>query len=124
MSQNAPPPEDSEPSTGERQWDPSFISARREAIVICSIFALLLTWAISISYFDGYHYGSVKIPTLLGMPRWIVLGVFVPWIIANAITYWFCFFYMKDDSLLEPEDEEDLNDQDEDSLPESTSENG
>jgi hypothetical protein len=36
---------------------------------------------------------------------WVVLGVFLPWLVAIVFTLWFSLCYMTDDPPSEPEDD-------------------
>jgi len=88
------------------QFDPTFLNARREALIIFCVWLVALCWCIPYCYFNGYNVADPEnIPTTLGMPSWVVWGIAVPWIVADIFTVWFCFFYMKDDDLgLSPEE--------------------
>lgn len=82
--------------------DPTFLNARREAFVILIVFLAFAVYTIGVSYTLGYR--SVDSPPqktelLFGMPRWVVWGVVVPWVLANFVTGWFCFRFMKLDNL-------------------------
>ena len=34
---------------------------------------------------------------ICGIPSWVVWGLFVPWLVMIAVTWWFAIFIMKDD---------------------------
>jgi len=83
-------------------WDPVYLHSRRELIAILVIFGGACVWALTVSWVSGYTtdaQAGEQIAKVLGMPRWVFWGVFVPWIAADVATIWFCFFYMKDDDL-------------------------
>lgn len=91
------------------EYDPVFLNSRREAIVIFCLWAVGLIWAVPFCYFTGYFTGEVdadNISTILGIPAWLFWGIFIPWIVADVFTTWFCFCYMKDDDLGEELGEE------------------
>ena len=46
------------------------------------------------------------VETILGVPRWTFLGIFLPWLAADVITTWFCFRFLKEDDLGQADDEE------------------
>ena len=87
--------------------DPVFVHARREALFILVLFALCFVWALGVYFVDGYYPNGeipAQIPKVLGMPRWVFWGIFMPWLFVDAVTVWFVFFYMKDDDLGEAEE--------------------
>lgn len=97
------------------ELDPTFVHARREAWIILAIFTLFAIYGLTVCYWLGYQnppLESVGLPSqsppqspeslpamMLGMPRWVVIGVLLPWLVANVVTGWFCFFVMRNDSL-------------------------
>jgi sodium/pantothenate symporter len=83
-------------------YDPVYLHARREAVFILVVFAAFLAWAVGVAYLDGYLAPGetvAEVPTVLGMPRWVFWGIFLPWIFADIATVIFCFFFMADDDL-------------------------
>ena len=48
--------------------------------------------------------------TTLGIPTWLFWGIGVPWLVADVLTTWFCFFAMKDDDLGEAPEEAESHD--------------
>lgn len=97
-----------EPTTSQPKptYDPVFINASREAIVIVILFTIMLIWSLSVSIGLGYFSESqtVDIGTVLGLPAWVFWGILIPWIAVDVISIWFCFFFMKDDDLGEVEE--------------------
>jgi len=84
---------------------------RREALLILAALAVCLIWSVSWCYLTGYgEPGGAPISTVLGMPSWVFGGVLVPWLAADVFTVWFCFFFMADDPLGEPDDALDPDD--------------
>lgn len=43
--------------------------------------------------------GLIPGATLWGMPRWVVLGIAIPWLAGNAFIIWFALGFMKDTPL-------------------------
>jgi hypothetical protein len=88
-----------EPHSAE--YDPTFLHSRREAVVIFGAWLAGLLWAVPFCYFNGYaeNIDPESFPTVWGIPRWLFWGIFVPWIVADIFTTWFCFWYMADDDL-------------------------
>jgi hypothetical protein len=100
------PPPDAEPV----EYDPLFLNSRREALIIFALWVCGLLWAVPFCYLTGYV-GSVdpeSMSTIWGIPTWLFWGIFVPWLVADAFTTWFCFCYMKDDDLGEAHEGADL----------------
>ena len=90
------------------QLDPVVVHARREAVAILLAFGACLIWSVTWCYLAGYH-GSAgaDLSKVLGMPGWVFWGVIVPWLAADLFAVWFCFFFVADDPLGEPEEEAD-----------------
>jgi len=83
------------------EYDPVFLHSRREAVIIFCLWVMALLWVVPFCYFNGYG-GNVDpntISMIMGVPTWLFWGIFVPWLVADVFTIWFCFFYMKDDDL-------------------------
>jgi hypothetical protein len=90
-------------------WDPLFVHSRREAIFIFLVWLAGLLWAVPFCYWNGYvpHVDPANVKTIWGIPSWIFWGIAVPWVLADVVTIWFCFGFMKLDELqpeLESED--------------------
>ena len=94
------------PETVETEYDPVFLHARREAIVIFCTWLVALIWAVPYCYMHGYNVADPsQIKTVFGIPSWLFWGIAVPWIVANLFTTWFCFGFMKDAELVDGPDE-------------------
>ena len=96
------------------KYDPTFLHARREAIVIVALFAVFCIWSISVCYGFGYLNTDEHRPdiaTTFGMPSWVFWGICLPWIVVDVVAVWFCFFFMQDDDLGEDHEGEDLAEQ-------------
>ena len=86
--------------------DPVVVHARREALVILVAFGACLVWSVGWSSLAGYGEPAPEsLATVLGIPSWVFWGVLVPWLAADLFGLWFCFFFMADDPLGEPDDE-------------------
>ena len=94
------------------ELDPFFLHARREAIVIFLVWFIAMLWAVPYCYFTGYGVEDpANIPTLFGVPSWIVWGFGLPWLVADLFTTWFCFSFMKDGDLGTAGDEDESHQQ-------------
>ncbi|MCB1063259.1 MAG: DUF997 family protein [Verrucomicrobiae bacterium] len=92
---------DEEPSVGESLGD-SFRQARREMWVMVAAWIVFFTWVTVACARSAYvipEGGMSEIPTILGMPSWVVLGIGLPWVVANLFIAWFALGFMKDTPL-------------------------
>ncbi len=79
-------------------------NAVREARWIVGAWCVFVTWVLTASYWLPPT--TPEAPRLiLGMPMWIVLGVFMPWSFATLFTIWFSLGMMTDDPPLESDDD-------------------
>jgi len=87
--------------SGRRNYDPVFLNSRREAGVIFCLWLAGFAWVVPFSYMTGYlrDFDPATFTTIWGIPTWLFWGLFVPWLVANIFTTWFCFGFMKDDDL-------------------------
>ena len=92
------------------EYDPVFLHARREAIVIFCFWLAALAWSVPYCYWNGYPetFDAASFQTVLGIPAWLFWGIAVPWLLADVATTWFCFAFMKDDDLGHADDEAPL----------------
>ncbi len=84
------------------ELDPIFVHARREAVVILMVFFVCLTWSVGFYVVDGLQppgAAAQSTPTVWGLPRWVFWGLLCPWLAVDVFTFWFCFYYMKNDDL-------------------------
>ena len=86
-------------STDKLPYDPTFLHARREGLIIFAVWILALLWAVPYCYTKGYGLDVAALETIWGVPVWVFWGIVVPWMLANIFTFWFCLFYMADDDL-------------------------
>lgn len=86
------------------ELDPVFVNALREAKAILAVFAVFAVYVIGVAYALGYSadVDSESVSTIWGMPHWIFWAVLLPWTVANGVTAWFTFGFMKDDPLMPP----------------------
>ncbi len=81
------------------KYDPTFLNARREAALIFAVWVALFLWSVPYCYHFGYGVGAAAQGTLWGIPKWVVWGIGVPWLLADAFTIWLVTWYMGDDDL-------------------------
>ena len=88
------------PDDSDAELDPVFVSSLRESKWILIIWFANFTWVIGFSVWAGYDGDpEQRLATTLGMPRWVVWGVFFPWIATVALTSWFALTQMADHPL-------------------------
>ena len=105
-----------------REWDPVFINSRREAIIIFTVWAICLCWAVPYCYVNGFGVVNPdELTMVFGVPSWVWWGIFLPWLLADVFTIWFCCFYMTDDDLSAAEP---VIDADGDAIEQSTRDEG
>lgn len=58
-------------------------------------------WTLTVCLSFGYQedVDPKTFSTVLGIPAWVAWGIAFPWLIADVVTVWFCFFRMKDGDL-------------------------
>lgn len=95
------------------EFDPVFLNARREAVIIFSVWVLALVWAVPFCYLNGYidDFDPDNFSTIWGVPTWLFWGIAVPWLAADLFTAWFCFCYMSDDDLGEAHEGADVEEE-------------
>jgi len=79
--------------------------ARREGILLMTVWAIALVWSVGYAALFGYDRPADSIRLILGMPDWVFWSTVVPWGISLVFSVWFCFFYMADDDLGQDRDE-------------------
>jgi len=83
-------------------------NARRESLVILSLFAVCLIWSVTSAYILGYGRPEAELTLILGMPSWVFWSVVLPWGLCLVFSIWFCFGFMADDDLgKDPEEGEE-----------------
>lgn len=81
--------------------DPVYESSLRESKWIVIIWAINFAWVIGYCTWSGYPDPDEPLSTVWGMPSWVFWGVFVPWIVAAAVSSWFALTKIKDHPLPE-----------------------
>ena len=79
-------------------------NAVRESLWIVGTWCVFAVWMLGASYWLPPTTSDPS-TILLGMPKWIVLGVFVPWSVATLFTIWFSLGMMTDDPDREAQDD-------------------
>lgn len=85
----------------DSEWDPVYLHARKEGALILGVWFLALLWTLPFSYLHGFdsQVSIEEIQFIWGMPSWVFWGIGLPWMLANLMTIWFCFFYFAADDL-------------------------
>jgi hypothetical protein len=74
-------------------------NARREGLLIMTVWLVALTWSVCSAYVGGYGRDPADIRLVLGIPDWVFWSVVAPWAVCLAFSSWFCFRYVADDPL-------------------------
>ena len=91
---------------GPPEYDPVFVSSRREAIVIFCIWLAGLLWCVPCCYILGFREQDPEtMKTILGVPAWLFWGIAMPWVVADLLTVWVTMFFMRDEELDDVEGE-------------------
>jgi len=86
------------------ETDPVLRNSRREAVIIGLAWLAATVYCCVYSYAYGYRregkpLGVADIHPILGVPSWVVWGIFAPWVACALFTFWFAGTYMTDDDL-------------------------
>lgn len=87
------------PSASE---DPLLRSARREAVISLIAFAVAVTYTIGYCWRFGYQSPDAELQLVLGVPSWVMWGIFAPWAACTLFGIVFSFAVMTDHELEEP----------------------
>ena len=83
----------------------SFRQARREMWIMLAAWVFFFLWVMltcsRLAFADPDAPEGRTIPTLFGMPKWVALGIAIPWIASNGFIIWFALGFMKDTALPE-----------------------
>lgn len=82
-------------------YDPAFLHARREALIVLAVWIVGLMWTVGYCLATGYNVPPEQIRTTLGMPNWIFWGVLIPWILIIVFSIWFGLFFIADEKYLQ-----------------------
>jgi hypothetical protein len=83
----------------EPQNHNSMRSARREALVALVIWLMAMVYTVGYCVRYGYGRTAEDLRFVLGIPDWVFWGIFVPWFVCLALSWWFAFRFMTDESL-------------------------
>lgn len=79
-------------------YDPVFVHARREALVVLAVWVIGLAWTVGYCLVTGYDVQTEQMKTILGIPDWVFWGVLVPWVVIVLFSIWFGLFYIADEN--------------------------
>ena len=108
MPAQTPATSTSDEQDGQYSLDPVYVHARSETTVIASLCILFLVITLIICGALGYDKSPTEIAQVdatMGMPTWVFWGLLVPWVMVNILTTVFCFTWMSDDDLSDPDEE-------------------
>lgn len=77
----------------------SFRQTRRELRFMIAAWIVFAAWTVGYNAAHAFGGETSGQDPILGMPRWVTLGIFLPWLAALALTVWFAMRFMKDTPL-------------------------
>ena len=70
-------------------------------IVTWVVFA---AWTLTYNGLFGKGEEGTAVEIVFGMPKWVIFGIAIPWVLAISVTIWFALCFMKDTPLGEEQD--------------------
>ncbi len=83
------------------QLGESYRQARRELKFQLITWTVFAAWVVGFGAVAAYNAESETVEMTLGMPRWVVWGIAVPWVVAFLITVYFAGWFMQDTELVD-----------------------
>jgi uncharacterized membrane protein YhdT len=77
----------------------SFRQSRKEFRFMILTWVAFAAWTLTYNHFNAKGIEGEAVEIVLGMPKWIIFGILVPWVIALTLTVWFALCFMKDTDL-------------------------
>ena len=88
----------------------SFSQSKRELKFILATWLVFFVWVAAVCSTMGRIPPGEEVPVLLGMPRWVIFGIAIPWVVATVIGISFGLRVMKDTDLEGGQDNSDTTD--------------
>ena len=79
--------------------DPVYRNGLREALVALGAWAVCACYSLTYCYYAAYDLEAEQLKVVWGIPQWIVVGILLPWMVALAFAWWYCFRWTRDDDL-------------------------
>jgi uncharacterized membrane protein YhdT len=76
--------------------DPVVTSSRREAVVSLVLWLVAMAYTVGYCYSYGYERRPEDLRFILGVPDWVMWGIFAPWIVWTIVSSLFAQFVMQD----------------------------
>jgi len=83
----------------------SFRQSKRELGLMLGAWVGFAAWTTIAGAVLGFHEAGESVATVFGMPRWVVVTVALPWVVANGFVIWFATRFMQDTDLGGPKGE-------------------
>lgn len=84
--------------------DPIVVDSRREGLVAFGVWLAAGLW--TIGYCAAFGYGQPgEVPLVLGVPSWVMWGVFAPWTMCTIVSSLLATFFIRDADLGEDPDD-------------------
>jgi hypothetical protein len=91
-----------------RPEDPVLTSSRREALVVLAIWAAACSYTVGYCWLLGYEREPESLTFVAGVPDWVFWGIFVPWSVCTALSFWVSHYLIADQDLGQERPEEQL----------------
>lgn len=91
--------------------DPLLRTSRREGVISLAVFVVACAYTIGYCTLYGYGTEEQGLSLVLGVPSWVMWGIFLPWGLCTVFHCWFSVFVMEDHELeeaAEPPDAEGM----------------
>jgi hypothetical protein len=82
--------------------DPLLRTSRREGMISLGVFVIALAYTIGYCTLYGYGAEAERLSLVLGVPSWVMWGIFLPWGLCTVFHCWFSVFVMQDHFLEDP----------------------
>jgi hypothetical protein len=93
----------------QRPEDPVLRSARREALIVFSIWLAACIYTVGFCARFGYERDPATLTFVFGIPDWVFYGIFLPWTVCTILSFIVSNFVIRDEDLGEEQAEETLS---------------
>jgi len=95
-----------------KQLGESFRQSRKELWVMLGAWVVFFAWTVGYCSQNAFaDPNGEEARILFGIPRWVLFGIALPWLVANGFIIWFAACFMKDTPLGDESAEEVMSDQ-------------
>jgi hypothetical protein len=88
--------------------DSLLISARREAVLVFTIWLLACVYSIGVCYWLGYNRDVQTLTYVVGFPDWVFWGIVLPWTVCTGLSFVLSYWLIADEDLGLVQEEEQI----------------